>query len=87
MKLTDKLVEKVGADKLLHFLLTAWLVAEAKVYGELIMLLVFIVIILVGIYKEKKLDVKADYADVKWSIYGGLCSWLLYLANGSLFGF
>lgn len=33
MRLTDKLVEKFGADKLLHFFVAALLVAECKNYG------------------------------------------------------
>ena len=31
MEFTNKLVEKYGTDKLLHFLVGAWLMAEAKV--------------------------------------------------------
>lgn len=79
MELTNKLVEKVGVDKLLHFLVTAWIVAEAKCFGWIPMLIAFVILVGLGIYKEKKLDVYTDYIDLKWSIYGGLFSMFLYL--------
>ena len=79
MKLINKLVEKFGADKLLHFLVTAWIVAEAKCFGWIPMIITFIILISLGIYKEKKLDTHADYIDLKWSVYGGLISIILYL--------
>lgn len=79
MKLTDKLVEKVGSDKLLHFLLTAWLVAEFKILGVIPTLIVFSIIIIVGILKERYMDVIPDYKDLKWSIYGGVTSLFLYI--------
>lgn len=79
MELTNKLVEKVGVDKLLHFLVTAWIVAEAKCFGWIPMLIAFVILVGLGIYKEKKLDTHADYIDLKWSIYGGLFSMFLYL--------
>lgn len=81
MELTNKLIEKVGVDKLLHFLVTAWLIAEAKVYGVVTMIIVFLLIVILGIIKEKKLDVNPDYSDLKWSIYGGLVSMCLYAAS------
>lgn len=79
MELTNKLIEKVGVDKLLHFLVTAWIVAEAKCFGWIPMLIAFVILVGLGIYKEKKLDTHADYIDLKWSIYGGLFSIFLYL--------
>lgn len=77
MHLTNKIVEEVGADKLLHFLLTAWLVAEAKIYGVFPMMIVFVAVIILGMAKEKWLDEKADYTDVWWSVLGGFASLLL----------
>ena len=79
MKLTTHLVKKIGVERLLHFLVTAWVVAEAKCIGWIPMLIVFVILICLGIYKEKKLDVYTDYVDLKWSIYGGLFSVFLYL--------
>lgn len=78
MKFADKLIEKVGVDKLLHFLVTSWIVAEAKCFGWIPMLIAFVILVGLGIYKEKKLDVYTDYVDLKWSIYGGLLSIFLY---------
>lgn len=84
MELTNKLIEKVGVDKLLHFLVTAWLVAEAKAYGVVTTIIVFLLIVILGIIKEKKLDLNPDYSDLKWSIYGGLVSMCLYVASSLL---
>lgn len=84
MELTNKLIEKVGVDKLLHFLVTAWLVAETKVYGVVTTIIVFLLIVILGIIKEKKLDLNPDYSDLKWSIYGGLVSMCLYVASSLL---
>lgn len=84
MELTNKLIEKVGVDKLLHFLVTAWLVAEAKVYGIVTTIIVFLLIVILGIIKEKKLDLNSDYSDLKWSIYGGLVSICLYAVSSLL---
>lgn len=81
MKLTNKLVEKVGADKLLHFLVTAWIMAEAKCFGLVPMLVVFVLLIVLGIFKEIELDTQADYADVKWSAYGGFTTAILYIVS------
>jgi hypothetical protein len=79
MKLTDKLVEKVGADKLLHFFVAAWLVAECKSYGVVPMLLGFVVVVLLAVVKEYILDNTGDYKDVLCSMLGGVFSILLLI--------
>ena len=69
MKIVDKIVNKIGTDKLLHFLVTGWAVAEWNLPG-------FAVVILLGIIKEC-LDDKFDLKDLQWSLYGGLLAMLL----------
>ena len=69
MKIIDKIVNKIGTDKLLHFLVTGWAVAEWHLPG-------FAVVILLGIIKEC-LDDKFDLKDLQWSLYGGLLAMLL----------
>lgn len=78
MKLTNTLVEKFGADKLLHFLVTAWLVSEAKIFGISAVIIVFIFIIILGFIKELILDNQFDTKDIIASFIGGLISLLLY---------
>ena len=81
MKLTDKLVEKVGADKLLHFFVAAWLVSECKSYGVAPMLLGFVVVVLLAVVKEYVLDKTGDYKDVLCSMLGGVFSILLFIVG------
>ena len=52
MRLTDKLVEKFGADKLLHFFVAAWLVAECKNYGIITGFFGWIAVIILSALKE-----------------------------------
>lgn len=81
MKLTDNLISKYGADKLLHFVVPAWIVAEVKPYGILSMLSVIVLMIILSFIKERKYDAEPDYGDVKASIYGMCLSVLLYGLN------
>jgi hypothetical protein len=79
MKLTNSLVEKFGTDKLLHFLVTSWLVSEAKYFGTIPMILIFILVIVLGFIKEFILDEKFDLHDIIASFLGGLISVILYI--------
>lgn len=81
MKLTDDLISKYGADKLLHLLFGAWIVAESKPYGILPMLLVIFLVSIISIIKERKYDTNSDYGDVKATMYGMCISVLLYGFN------
>ena len=74
-------MEKVGVDKLLHFFVAAWVVAECKAYGVAPMLLGFVVIVLLAIIKEYILDKTGDYKDVLCSMLGGVFSILLFIVG------
>ena len=75
MKLTDKLVEKFGHDKLLHFLVAAWVVSVCSLYG--VGCIAWIIIILLSIIKEKIFDDYADTKDIIAGTLGGFVSLLL----------
>lgn len=79
MKLTTNLIEKFGADKLLHFLTTAWLVSEAKVFGINAMIITYFVVVILGIIKEIKLDEYRDNCDIIASAAGGFVSVMFYI--------
>lgn len=81
MKRFNAWIEKVGVDKLLHFFLAAWIVAECKSYGVAPMLLSFVVIVLLAVVKEYVLDNTGDYKDVLCSILGGVFSILLFIVG------
>jgi hypothetical protein len=75
MKLTDKLVEKFGHDKLLHFLVAAWVVSVCSSYG--VGCIAWIIIILLSIIKEKIFDDYSDTKDIIAGALGGFVSLLL----------
>ena len=81
MKLMNKLVEKFGADRLLHFFVAAWIVAECKSYGVAPMLLGFVVIVFLAVVKEYVLDKTGDYKDILCSMLGGVFSILLFIVG------
>jgi hypothetical protein len=77
MRLTDKLVEKVGVDKLLHFFVSAWVVSECKAYGIGVGCIAWVVVVLLAFVKEKWLDDFLDAKDMLWSALGGFASIVL----------
>lgn len=77
MKLTDKIIEKVGTDKLLHFLVSAWVVSLAGYFGDISATIAFILMFILGITKEQKLDNQADYWDLGCAMIGGAISLLV----------
>lgn len=74
MKLTDKLVEKVGVDKLLHFFVAAWVVSECKAFGIGVGCIGFLVIVVLAFVKEKFLDKFFSASDFLYSALGGFVS-------------
>ena len=81
MRLTDYIVSRIGVDKLLHFLLFAWVVAEAKVFGLTAMWLAYWLMAVLSIAKEIWLDDKGDLDDVLYGAAGGMVSVLMYYIN------
>ena len=79
--MTDKLVEKFGADKLLHFFVAAWLVAECKNYGIIAGFFGWIAVIILSALKEFLLDEEWDSMDMVAGAYGGFLSLMI----GALF--
>lgn len=79
MKLTDKIVEKYGADRVMHFLFGAWLVAEGKAYGLAGMLAMMVVLAVLVVLKETVFDDKFNKGDLAFSALGGMVSVILYI--------
>ena len=79
MKLTDKIVKKFGHDKLLHFLVAAWVVSVCSLYG--VGCIAWIIIILLSIIKEKIFDDYSDIKDIIAGALGGFASLLLSTFN------
>lgn len=71
MKLTDKLVNKFGYDKLLHFFIAAWLVSECKAFGIIAAFFGWIVVIILSAVKEHFFDDEPEPMDACAAAYGG----------------
>ena len=77
MKLTDKLVEKVGVDKLLHFFVAAWVVSECKAFGIGVGCIAWIVVVVLSWIKEDFFDDHVDARDIFAGALGGFVSLLI----------
>ena len=77
MRLTDKLVEMVGVDKLLHFFVAAWVVAECKAFGIGVGCIAWIVVVVLSWIKEDFLDDHVDARDIFAGALGGFVSLLI----------
>ena len=72
--MTDKLIDKIGYDKLLHFFVAAWLVSECKSFGLEAAAIVWIVVGILSFVKERYLDNSFNYWDAWFSVLGGFLS-------------
>lgn len=86
MKKLNNLINKLGIDKVLHYLVGALAIALAQPYGWIIMGIVFIVFLILSIYKEYKLDNEADLVDIIFYIGGGITSAVIYLISSNILG-
>ena len=81
MKVLNTLISRIGADKLLHFFLFAWIVAEAKAFGVTAMWVAYWLMAVLSIAKEMWLDDEGDLDDVLYGAAGGGASILMYYIN------
>lgn len=79
LKKLNNLIERIGADKLLHLFLFAWVVAEAKQFGDVAMWAAYWLMAVLSITKEIWLDNKGDMKDVLYGAAGGGVSVILSL--------
>ena len=79
MKLTDKLIEKFGADKLLHFLLGWIIVSICSPFGYIGIVIGTILACILSIIKEYKLDVVKDTKDMIAGILGAVTSGIYFV--------
>ena len=78
MKLTDKLVKKVGADKLLHLLVGALSAAYAALFHWIVMLVVTVALVVLSVYKEYKFDIEEELDDIYFCCIGMALSWVVW---------
>ena len=77
MKKLNNLIERIGADKLLHLFLFAWVVSEAKAFGVTAMWVAYWLMAVLSITKEMWLDDKGDVEDALYGAAGGGVSVIL----------
>lgn len=63
MKIIDKLISKIGTDKLLHFLVGALLTAWASMVNDVCMWVTAVLVVIASLCKEG-LDEKYDIKDI-----------------------
>lgn len=83
MKLTDNIREKVGDDKLLHFLLFALIVAFGFLCSGRIGLLAFYLMLTLSIAKEC-LDDFFNWKDLLAGVLGGMTTLIVYFITSLL---
>lgn len=88
MKLQDDILARYGADKALHFLAGALIVALASVAGLLFFrgtglivgaLTAILVTFILSYYKEKRLDERYDVLDIKAAMLGAGLTFILVM--------
>lgn len=73
-----EIVAKYGIDKMAHFSLGGWIVSEFKMYGLVSMMIGYFILFAISIIKEKKDESGYDETDIKFALYGGFISIILY---------
>ena len=77
MKITDELIRRIGADKLLHFCVAGWLVSMAGYLGITFAIITSVLVIVVSVLKELYFDKEADWNDLVAALFGMTLSWIL----------
>ena len=79
MKKLNNLLNKVGMDKALHFAFAGWAVSAVSPFGITAMAIVFILVFILSIIKERCLDDSPDFSDVLAGFLGEIVAIFLYI--------
>lgn len=74
-----ELLNKIGIDKVLHFLVFAWVVAIGLAYSFTTGIWCFIGMLVLSLIKELVIDKKIDWVDLIAGIVGGIVSFALFI--------
>ncbi len=80
MKLVDKFLQKVGADKVLHFTIAALITAWGGNFGDIGLMVGALSSVSLSYIKER-LDTEFCNKDLLYSMGGIISSCLIYLLN------
>lgn len=75
----DNIVNKFGTDKVLHYILGGWIVSAATPLGWWFVLAALLFLFIISVFKEYVLDSEVDWGDIKFAMFGGTTSTLIYL--------
>ena len=77
-KIADVL-NKIGIDKVLHFLVFAWIVAIGLAYSFTTGIYCLLGMVVLSLVKELAIDKKIDWVDLIAGIVGGIVSFALFI--------
>lgn len=77
-KLTNWFVDKFGADKMLHFLVGAWITSISTFFGWYGVIPAFLIVFALSYVKEELLDTEFDTDDILAAMIGCVVSVLIY---------
>ena len=80
MKIIDKFLNKVGADKVLHFTIAALITAWGGLFGDLGLIIGALGIVALSYLKER-LDEEFCTQDILYSMGGAIASVIVYLCG------
>ena len=77
-RLTNWFVDKFGADKMLHFLVGAWITSISTYFGWYGIIPAFLIVFSLSYVKEEFLDSKFEPDDIMAAMIGCVVSVLVY---------
>lgn len=89
MKFVNKILEKYGVDKLLHFFVAAWIIALGGLFGDLGIGIAWgslLVLMVVKEFIDKKQGGVFDMDDISWGFCGGVLSTMIYATSVGIMG-
>lgn len=75
----EKIINKIGTDKLLHCFLAGWLTALGFMHGLIWGIVAIIFVIAISFIKELFIDPICDYGDIMWAVIGIILTTLIYI--------
>lgn len=78
MEIVNKLLEKVGIDRILHFLVGCWIAAIGMVFGWSGVGFAALITLIISVFKEQ-MDDYFDWIDILAAMIGVGVSSLVYL--------
>lgn len=77
MKIVDKIIGRIGVDKVLHFLVGALMTAYGSMMGDACMWVAVVLVVVLSIVKET-LDEKVEWMDIVAGCIGCVVSVAFY---------